>query len=716
MDQETLTNHISKLGKSYFETACKIVLRDIFNFHVINVDGKNDGGTDFSELDNFGKRTKVAYQITTQKTDIKNKAYKDAKKSIEKLGIEKFYFLCTYILSETDGRLLESKISEELKIQSVCFSANTIAALILSENKLNAFLSETNSYIPIPKLNDSFNYREMALHSYTLLSNDSNQLKDNIYDDTILFILSGKPDGFDENEIILGVKDLLELSDGKNDILKRRIGALFGKQKLIKNDFDKIVLNQNAKTDIENRKEIYSRELSNLVAAQTDLLREYNIDWNIADSKTISIWIADTFVSKQIANLKEIKASIVSHPIFNNFDDTGIDKLKAYLRKNKKVNKDELLNKITEDLIRLASTHPLITKIIRASMYLALQGTDPINSAKSFGANRWSDFNILLEPTSAIPYICSTLYSGCVNQYFDNSVHSINRAKKLDSKLFIPYFYINECAGHLLHARKYCGLDLNEDELIHSGNAFVSNYYALKKAGTRVPDNLLEYLSTYSSAIKTEKIDIKNWIREIMTDIQSILNKSGIEFINVPYYEGDSCKYFEEEYTYLLRELNIDKQTHLTNHDIWALQFTNDLILNEGEHWIILTYDKSLISIGNSSNYKGWITTPIKFLDITESCKSLSENKFISLIHTVATYSEQTLSIGARIIDRIVLFASKEMGNWEFKQDIEKFKSQYIKSILNSNLDIFQIDRKTDEFLKGKGINIEINEEVLIDE
>lgn len=714
MDKDTLTNHISNLGKHYFEVACKIVLREVFNLKAINVDGKDDGGTDYSELDDFGKRTPVAYQITTQKTDIKNKAYKDAAKAIKKLNVNRFYFLTTYILSETELRKLENTISQELDIQSVCLDAKTIASLILEENQLMKFLDETNSPLPTNQAKGNLDYREMALHSYTLLSSDSNQLKDNIYDDTILFVLSNN-DSLSEEEISESVKSFLELGEDKKDVIKKRIGALFGKEKLARSENGNIELKLTAKDDIKSRKEIYSRELSNLVAAQTDLLREYSVDWEIEDSMQISVWIADTFISQQINNLKDIKASIVSHPIFKNFDNSGLDKLKKFLKKKKNVT-SENVETIVSELLSLASNHPLITKIIRASMYLALQGANPISSAKALGASRWSEFKILLEPTAAIPYICSSLFEGCVNRYFDNAVHSVFRAKKLDAKLYIPYFYINECAGHLLHARKYCGLDLDENELIHSGNAFVSNYYALKKAGIKVPDNFLEYLSIYSSAIKTEKSDIKKWVRELMTDIQSILNQSNIEFIKVPFYDHEKCKIFEEEYTYHLHDLSIDKPTHLVNHDIWALQFTNDLIVNEGEHWIILTFDRSLIAFGKTDFYKGWITNPIKFLDITEARKALSENKFISLLHTVATYSEQTLSIGARIMDRIIMFASNEMKNWEFKKEIESFKQELISSLKTDTDFISEVDRKTDEFLKKKGLTLKINEEEAIDE
>lgn len=714
MDKETLANHISRLGKDYFRVACKIVLRDIFDLCAIDVDGRDDGGTDFSELDEYGKRTSVAYQITTQKTAIESKAYNDAKKTIKKLEVKRFYFFTTFILSEVEIRKLEHKISTELDIQCICFDANSIASLLIEEKKVNKFLEETDYPFSTSRRSAQIDYLEIALHSYTLLSSDSKQLKENIYDDTILFILSNE-ENLSELDIIKQVGALLELDVNKEEIIKKRIDSLFGKQKLSRYNND-IILTEESKKEIESRKEIYKRELFNLVSAQTDLLAEYKVEWKDEDSVKISAWLVDAFINQQISNLKEIKVNIITHPIFKNFDNSGIEKLKNFLLK-----KENITNKnieiIISELLKLASNHPLITKMVRASMYLALQGPSQISTAKALGANRWSEFNILLEPTTAIPYICSRLFKGSVNKYFDNAILSVSRAIELDTKLYIPFFYINECAGHLLHARKYCGIELNENELIYSSNAFVSNYYALKQAGVQVPDNFLDYLAVYSTAIKTEK-NTKNWIREIMIDIQSILNRSNVEFISVPSYNHERCKYFEEEYIYYLNNLEIEKPSHLIKHDVWALQFTNDKIVNDDEHWIILTFDRSLINFGKKEYYKGWIADPIKFLDITETKKTLPENKFISLLHTVAKYSEQTLSIGARIMDRVIMYASKEVQNWKFKQDIEKFKRELISDTelgLNSDYQI-EVDRRTDDFLKKNGIELKLNEDEAIDE
>lgn len=42
-----MTNHITRLGKRDFETACRLVLSKVFNLIAVNVDGAGDGGTDF---------------------------------------------------------------------------------------------------------------------------------------------------------------------------------------------------------------------------------------------------------------------------------------------------------------------------------------------------------------------------------------------------------------------------------------------------------------------------------------------------------------------------------------------------------------------------------------------------------------------------------------------------------------------------------------------
>ena len=76
-----------------------------------------------------------------------------------------------------------------------------------------------------------------------------------------------------------------------------------------------------------------------------------------------------------------------------------------------------------------------------------------------------------------------------------------------------------------------------------------------------MPDSFMEYLATFSPAIKIEHNDYADWIREIMTNIQSFFTRSGIEFAETPTYTADELKLYETEYSYYLQTVSY---THLT--------------------------------------------------------------------------------------------------------------------------------------------------------
>lgn len=708
VDVETLTNHISNLGKQYFDKACNLVLSEIFNYNAINIDGAYDGGTDVITI-NSGTREKAAYQITTQKTDIKNKAYRDAEKSLKKLSIEKYYFLTTYNLSEIEQRLIESRISQELGVNANCFSPKIIAGLIINEGKLNRFLDVLN--YPLPRQHGNIvDFKEKALHSYSLFSDDAGKLRYSVYEDTILFSLFNT--NLDEESLVNAVIKFLNLDEDKEDFIKKRIGGLFGKSLIQKNDKSIISLSPSASNDLQNRQSLYEIELNNLSSAQTDLLKEkYNIPWTSDESKKVSLWIANVYISSQLENLKEINSSIINNKFYN-ISENGSHKIKNYFVKEKSID-TEIADSVVNDLLDLASTHPLITKISRASVYVALDGNNPIASAKSIGASRWSDVNVIIEPSVALPYLCSLLYKGNNNRFFKTAIKSVNQAKELDSLLYMPYYYFNECAGHLLTARKYIGFEAQAKELEFSNNAFISNYFHLKNKAIKVPDTVAEYLSTFSSAIKIERSDVKNWVRSIMIDLQTLLTSNGIEYIDTPHYVDDDLEEIKYYYNDILLESNINKKIHLFNNDIYTLKATNERIVKNGEVWVILTNDKTLVNFSKTDYFKGWITNPFKFIQITELSKPLSESQMISLVHSVATFSERTLSFGARIMDRLINLSSNEIQNYELKAEIERFKRETIESINLDDSNIYDIiDTKTDEFILKHGLNKSEEEEL----
>ncbi|WP_323667153.1 hypothetical protein [Pectobacterium punjabense] len=709
MDHDTLVNHIRGLSKNFFDIACNIVLKDYFEINAINVDGSNDGGADFINISNDGIRTNTIYQLTTQKEKIPQKLGSDILKAVEKLSARRFYFFTTNNVSEVECRKFENKYNEELEIQVSFFSARHVAEFLLDGNLLNKFLDKTN--YPLPRSFQSTpDYREMALHSYTVMSNEAKGMRDGVYDDTILFILSDSIN-LREDELIRKVIQFLNIESDKELYLKKRIGALFSKSLLQRTDEGLVALSQESSQDINARKRIYEQELSDLAAVQIEIMREdFQVNWTLEESKEISIYIADSYISSQLDLLKDVKAQISVDSFFNhrNRDKNSI---RDFI-KTKSGLKNEKANQAALAIIKSASNHPLIVKLARASIYVALEGKNAITSAKALGASRWSDFKILVEPTVAIHWICSYLYNGDINGSYEVSKKAIKRALKLGAIPFIPYYYINECASHLLRARKYSFIQdyENPEELQYSKNAFIANYYALKSQGVRVPDNIFDYLKTFSSAVLIERNSWKEWVRAVMTDIQSILNKSGIQFIDIPFYQQGDCSQFEREYNIYLDSRNQNKSPYLLDHDLWALQFTHNEITNSNANWIILTFDNAMIRVSKEALYAGWVVSPYKFLDITASSQSLSDPQYFSLVHSLAASSAKTLSIGARIIDRVISYASEQFQNWEFKRDFEQFKSNLITEL--DNIDVSfededtELNKKIDAFLINKGIVI----------
>lgn len=705
MDIDTLANFISSCGKTDFEIACRIVLQDILNLNIVNVDGSRDGGTDYSSFNNVGGRTKTAYQITTQKTDIKNKAYKDAKKCIEKIHAERYYFLCTYNLDEIKCRSLESTISDELGIASSVYSPKIIAGMMVNHHKVGFFLDRIG-YDDLRKFdNTRVDYREMALHAYSFLSQDTKNLKSQIYDDAILLVLAENKDGLKKGDIVQKVINLLCLPPTKEDMLLNRINTLKSKAKIANHttEDDTLVATSEVISDISERKIIYEKELSSLASAQIDIFNDYGVEWTLADSQQASVWLAATYMQEQLKALESANAAISDG--FLKINKNGIINLKKFLKERKEI-KEDIIDEIIDKLLKNAATHPVMIKITSASVYLALEGGNPIMACRALGVNSWHEEKMIIEPTLGIPYLCSLLYKGRVNRYFDYAIQSVNRAHNLGIELYIPYYYIKECAGHLHMARKFDGLDLNPDEMQYSCNAFVSNYYALKKQKIAVPDKFIDYLATFSPAIRTE-INYKDWIRAIMTNLQSFFTRNGIIFQEVPNYSSDDLKREQNEYNYYLKENGIDKSDNLMQNDSISLHFTNERSDKNGEHWMVLTYDRTLINVANNLNSSTWVNTPFTFMELTEMSKDLSEKEFSSLVHSMATFRPETLSISARVLDRIILYASDKMQDWQFKQLTEQFKNDIIKSISIDDTNFLgEVDKRTNEFLLKHGIDV----------
>jgi len=125
--------------------------------------------------------------------------------------------MSTIALNETEARKIEKDISLELDIQCTCLGSKHIAGFLIEENLLNKFLDETNYPLPRDISSSRYDYREMALHSYTLISKDAVSMKDGIYDDSILFVLSSEDLPISEDQLIAKVVSFLALPENKQN-------------------------------------------------------------------------------------------------------------------------------------------------------------------------------------------------------------------------------------------------------------------------------------------------------------------------------------------------------------------------------------------------------------------------------------------------------------------------------------------------------------------
>lgn len=703
MDIETLTNHIKSLSKHDFDVVCKLIIEKYYHKKAINVDGKGDGGADFIELDEVGCRTSVVYQLTVQKLNITKKLIDDVKKAVTRLNAKVFFFMTTYPMSESLARQYESLFNDELQIQCTCLGPKVIAGIIKDAKLEHEFLSDVELYIPRDEYVRNIDYRGRALHSYTLLSTDAKNLREGIYDDTILMVL-GEDDYLSEIEIINRVKRLLSLSDNRTETLCKRLNSLQSRGKIEKIKSDNVYkLTIDSEKDLNDRKKLYQLELSASVAAHSQLFQDkFGIDWRIDDTRSISTWLAGLYISKQFEVLDDAQVQYQLHPIFKMNRNEQKNKLYQFLNK-KGVPKGEIYS-IIQELLKMAAIDPLIQKVTRASIYVALEGQNPMTRAKGLGVKNWDDFDMLIDPSIAIPCICSSMYS-VKNTRSEKPVQIVERAIELGIRPYITYHYINECAGHLLSALNYINIDASDEEMQYSENIFVSLYYSLRLQKKRVPDSLMEYLLHFSSQLSISRSDKKEWLRALMVDMQSKLNGAQIGFQQIKKYNTDDCHVYRE-YRNIVGDSTY-KPLYLFNHDLWALQYLSDMEA-QGEKWIFLTYDRTLLEFGKSKNCAFWIVNPMTMSEFITNTQNLSDTSLEELILFASSASERTLAVGARMIDKILEYATPEMQEWEFKEKFYKYKEEALSHSNIRNLDdVDELAKKlVKKFLQEQGLAI----------
>lgn len=701
MDVDTIKNNIISLGKNDFKKVIYLVLPKIFNLKVVNVDSSYDGGSDWLIFKDEGGAHTIAVQDTVQAKDWEKKAKIDAQKAVAN-GATRFFFITPKSISRLTFAQLEGGITSTCRVPCTCLGAKEISELIVSASLVTDFLDAIDAPLATG-VAARIDKQEIYLHAYVAMGQDSDNLKNTVYEDSILITLHNE--GPLIRDVLLEKTiDLLACDQSRSSQILRRIDSLLTKGKLIMIHDKNLSLAPNAQKDLENAERIYLKEFISLVGAQTSLMEsEHNISWSLADGQKASVLLAKVLIEQQLESAKSAKLKMTAMGLFKNLNQS-LQKLRDFIS-NSGVPREKLDDTIKEMLIQ-AQDLPIVKKLSRAAIFVALEGADAISGAKAIGAPRWSDVSVMLDASVAIPYLCSRLFQPSEGRFSSSNHKAIETLHKLSVNVCIPFFYINECASHLLRARTYDNLDDYAEQLQYSQNAFVAHYYQLKNSGLSVPSNLFDYLASFSSSCKESKsMNLAVQIRKVMTELQPLFHEYSVEFEEIPRIPQHYTRDIEVEYSYYLKELKRSKNFKLLNHDVLAMSHLKKQIAEKYEHWVLLTWDRAMISVGKKLEGCGWIISPDILYEFAKPYRPISESQLCTLAHAIARTQDVPHFISAQIIDRIVYVAGDKIQDWELKKKIAEFTDDLLGRIDLADVRYNEwVNNETDEFLKKLGI------------
>jgi len=703
MDVDTITNLVRNLSHQDFKKIVHLILTRIFDLKVANVDGPSDGGTDWKVFEGQGGTLSFAVQDTTQQTGWEEKALNDAEKAVHEIKAKRYYFLTTNNPSFTKQKKLENDIADKFGIPATCLGASAIASFIVDYKLTTDFLDAINAPLAagLAKRPDA---QEVSLHAYLLMGKETQDLRNSVYDDTILLVLYKEGD-LARRDLVEKVINNLQCDEYRATRIDKRIDSLFTRGDIvISTDPQKVKLGNTTKEKLINAERIYLREFQLLASAQYDIMKKYVTNWKETDAEQLSVLLARTFIQKELESIQNAKVTLVNTGLIKNTFDAFVQ-MNDYLRAKGVPNKK--VQEIALELVNQAKDLPIVKKLALAAVFVTLEGSEPLSASKALGASRWSDVNVMLDASVAIPYLCSRLYKPTRGRYAYENYEAIKNLQNLSANIFMPYCYISECASHLIKARHYDHLDKFNDALEYSRNGYVSHYYHLKSAGVKVPESIYDYLGTFAEGVKRTSSDTSAWIRKVMTELQEKFMKYGVKFYFLNKHDDIFQKELETEYIYYLDKWARHKSSKLIDHDVWVVAQIKREVSQQNKCWMVLTWDRAMLSVGQNVNSCGWIISPEIACDFVATSNPLGEMELCALSHALAKAHDEPLMLTARIIDHITEMADEKLQDWEFQIKIRNFSEQLYKRIdLKSVMYDDLIEKETDRFLQEVGIDI----------
>ncbi|MHB8900291.1 MAG: hypothetical protein ACYC6Y_16195 [Thermoguttaceae bacterium] len=701
MDQETIENHIKNLGKRDFDAVVRLIMVEFFRMKAIDVDGKGDGGSDLRVFSDENSNCTISCQKTVQDVQWARKAFEDAKTSKEQLDALRYFFLTSRAHESTSLRDVENKVSSELGMPAVCLGATEIAGIIIEQHLLRQFAEA----IGLP-LNVTVGNRpdraQVLLHAYVALGSDRSDLRNEVYDDSLLLALHEADSAIHRSEISAKAADLLGADAAVQERLERRIDSLLARRQIEPAGGGFLRLSDSTKLQLQAADGVYVKELENLASAQSQILKdECDIEWDKAQCESAATLLSRWFIQRQLVAAEHMSAPLTRVGLSRSLGDPEPELRQLLLDAG--VRPSRLVQKVIDEFVTLASDMPLIKKLTRAVTYVATEGQDLLKASRVLGASDWAEVTTTLDASVAIPYICASLFEPTQGRFSYGANECLSLLKKAGARLVIPGDYINEVASHLLRALDYPETSEFDNPLEHSKNGFVAHYFQLKAAGKAVPTSLRGFIEEFSRAALRPKSSPHETIRAIMAEIQPLLADFGVQFEDISRVPQHFRKDVEQAYIFKLSEMKRVKPQLLIEHDVKVLSHLRQSLSERGEVRMCLSWDAVMIAVGLELQNCGWIVSPHEAADIVQARLKISDTKLTALAHSLARVRERPSEMGARIIDRVVQLAGEQMQNWQFRKRLGSFYKDALQRIDLTGDSYRDIDKEIEGFLATEG-------------
>lgn len=711
MQKETIARHIKALGKSDFDSVVTLLFHEFFNLKAINVDGPGDGGSDMRCFVTSKEQrvwASTASQVTVTSKSWKQKAKDDARKAVRELGATQFYFLTSQGHSSGDLRKLEVEILSDAGVPAVCMGANEIAGIIHDAKLIHEFAEVIDLRLDVP-LKSRPDRQEMLLHAIAGLSDEKKNFRDGVYDDALLVTLFEADSLLSRSELIANASELLGLTIEFRQALDRRVDSLLAKGRIIRS-VDQLALSASDKFDMQASNGMYLAELRALASAQQLILEEKGGQgWTSEKCEETAVLLSRIFVQNQLKVAERASLPLTRLGLSKKIGEPKFE-LSTLIRTT------GLSVKTTEEVIRefvaIGNTRPLIQKLTRAVTYIATEGRSIAQACRAVGAAKWSDVYVTLDASVAIPFLCSSLFEPTEGRFAIGANECIKTLKQLNTRLVMPYFYINEVAAHLLLALNTPSGEQYSRAAEYSKNGFVCHYYQLKNNGRPCPSSLPEFLSAFSARSLRGDGDRREKAKSIMPDIQSLLQDYGIAFESIETFAPGSVGYLahrkptEESFEHFLNQMQRQRRQNLVGHDVSVLAYSKKAISELGQARMCLTWDRTMIEVARELKDCGWVVTPNEASDLVQTSVDFSEVKLTSLAHALAKATSSAEEIGASILDRVSHLSGSPFKDWESRQRFDQFYASTMARIAQNPDSTSWVDEDVEQFMSTFSDNL----------